>query len=90
MEYSTAFNSVTVYSTVFALNKDVSLDTLTYFKYNIDMINPAGAAQGRRLGKDDVRGLERFYSSSSARDTRHALTAGFSQLQQHNRSRCLL
>lgn len=79
--YTHAFNnSVTVYSTVFALNKDVSLDTSTYFKYNIDMINPGSSGDG---GGDSVKATSGASSAStaggsSAKDTRHALTAGFS------------
>jgi hypothetical protein len=33
-------NGVSVYSGVFALNKDVSLNTTVSFKYAIDLINP--------------------------------------------------
>lgn len=35
-------NGVSVYSGVFALNKDVSLDTTVSFKYAVDLINPEG------------------------------------------------
>jgi hypothetical protein len=33
-------NNVTVYTEVFALNKDISLETSAYFKYTVDFINP--------------------------------------------------
>jgi hypothetical protein len=33
-------NNVTVYTGVFALNKEVSLETTAYFKYTVDLINP--------------------------------------------------
>lgn len=35
-------NGVSVYSGVFSLNKDVSLDTAVSFKYAVDLINPDG------------------------------------------------
>lgn len=52
-------NNVSVYSGVFALNKDVDLDTSVYFKYNIDIINPdAGGGDGGGGGDDEGEGGE--------------------------------
>lgn len=84
-------NNVTVYSGVFALNKDFSLDTSTYFKYIVDLINPSfgeGGDDGERDGGslrkgiaavDAVSGASPAVSSGadSTSDTRHELTAGF-------------
>lgn len=53
-------NNVSVYSGVFALNKEIDLDTSVYFKYNIDLINPdteggegGGEGGGDEEGEDD-------------------------------------
>ncbi|MBI5970602.1 MAG: DUF3570 domain-containing protein [Deltaproteobacteria bacterium] len=90
-------NGVTVYSGVFALNKDLNLQTSTYFKYNIDLINPSFGEGGEGGGGDSVnkggnqtlrgnssRGVAAASGASSAvssggnsaKDTRHAFTAG--------------
>lgn len=83
-------NNVTVYSAVFALNKDFSLDTSTYFKYVVDLINPSfgeggDGGEGGSLRKgiaavDAVSGASPAVSSGadSTSDTRHELTAGLS------------
>lgn len=90
-------NNVSVYSGVFALNKDLDLQTSTYFKYNIDLINPDFGEGGEGGGGDSVKkggnhplrgnsskgvaaasGASSAVSSGegSAKDTRHAFTAG--------------
>ncbi|MFQ5901840.1 MAG: DUF3570 domain-containing protein [Thermodesulfobacteriota bacterium] len=43
-------NNIGVYTTVFALNKDVTLDTSTYFKFTLDSI---GKWEGWGEGEDD-------------------------------------
>jgi len=85
-------NSVMVYTGVFALNKDLSLDTSTYFKYTVDFINPSfgegGGGKGGGGGGDDfsskvaaTSGASSSVSSSgggsAASDTRNELTVGF-------------
>lgn len=84
-------NKVSVYSGVFALNKDIDLDTSAYVKYNIDLINPfddddGGGDDGE--GDDDALNKNRNVRAvsgasaaataggSAASDTRHALTGG--------------
>jgi uncharacterized protein DUF3570 len=80
-------NNITVYTGVFALNKDLSLDTSLYFKYTVDLINPA-FGEGEGGGEHAVKGaaytatpVAAVSSASSAaaagRDTRNELTAGF-------------
>jgi len=72
-------NGVSVYSGVFALNKDVSLDTTLSFKYAVDLINPDGEEED----DDDGGGGAAVVSGASSAvnggsDARHAFTAGFS------------
>lgn len=79
-------NGVTVYTGVFALNKDLNLDTSTYFKYNIDLINPGFGEGGGGAGGEDslksagsvaaVSGASSAVSAGGGSDTRHDLTAG--------------
>ena len=64
-------NGITVYSGVFALNTDISLDTSTYFKYTVDLINPSfgdggvGGAGGES-GKILPDGLKKVAAISGA------------------------
>jgi hypothetical protein len=44
-------NNVTVYTEVFALNKDISLETSAYFKYTVDFINPSFGGDGGGEGE---------------------------------------
>lgn len=81
-------NNISVYTGVFALNKDVSLNTSVYGKYTVDMINPnffeEGGEGGEGAGKR--RADKAFVAvsgastaaggSSGASDTRNNLTAG--------------
>lgn len=80
-------NGVDVYTAVFALNKDLSLQTSSYIKYNVDFINPKwGGSEGEGGDGDAVNkgathaasGASSAVSSdgSKASDTRHAITAG--------------
>lgn len=80
-------NGVTVYSGLFALNKEVDLNTSVYFKYNVDMINPdflAGEGSGgdgdalnkAPSGVAAVSGASSAVSAGNVSDTRHELTAG--------------
>lgn len=83
-------NNVDVYSGVFAINKDVSLETSGYFKYTVDFINPnfGGNGEGGGHGGGDdsltnsnvraVSGASSAVSSSGsdAKDTRNDITAG--------------
>lgn len=83
-------NNVTVWTELFALNKDLNLDTSTYFRYTIDMINPSfggggeGGEKGER-GAGNVRGVAAATGASSATssnsgkasDTRHELLGSF-------------
>ncbi|MBI5469327.1 MAG: DUF3570 domain-containing protein [Deltaproteobacteria bacterium] len=78
-------NGVTVYTGVFALNKDLDLDTSTYFKYNVDLINPSfgegGGGGGDSLKSTGgsvaaVSGASSAVSAGGGSDTRHDLTAG--------------
>lgn len=74
--YAHGFNNgISVYSGVFALNKDVSLDTAAYFKYSVDLINPDK--------EDEDEGSVAVVSGASsavntANDTRNAVTLGVS------------
>ena len=59
-------NNVSVYSGVFALKKDVDLDTSVYFKYNIDLISPdTGGGDGGGGGGDDDEGEDDALIKSS-------------------------
>ncbi|MBI3609557.1 MAG: DUF3570 domain-containing protein [Nitrospirae bacterium] len=84
-------NHVAVYTEVFALNKDVSLETSSYFKYTVDFINPEFLGEGSEggeggEGKGGVRQNVAAVSTASSAatgggtttDTRNELTAGFS------------
>jgi hypothetical protein len=79
-------NGVSVYSGVFSLNKDVSLNTTISLKYAIDLINPDGE-DGDDDDDDDDEDVSGSLSSVAAvsvassavnagSDTRHAFTAG--------------
>ncbi|MFQ5587064.1 MAG: DUF3570 domain-containing protein [Thermodesulfobacteriota bacterium] len=75
--YIHAFNNnVTVYTEVFALNKEFSLNTSSYVKYTVDFIQP-----GLFESEDDDGDAVSSASSSAAgggQDTRNELTAGIS------------
>lgn len=78
-------NNVTVWTELFALNKDLNLDTSMYFKYNVDLINPGkgGGGEGGEGGAGSVKkgnvaaatGASSATSSSggASTDTRHEL-----------------
>lgn len=69
-------NNVTVFTELFALNKEFSLDTSSYLKYTVDIIQP-----GLFKGDDDDGDAISSASSAAAgggQDTRHELTAGVS------------
>lgn len=75
-------NGISVYSGVFSLNKDVSLDTTLSFKYSVDLIRPDGEG-----GEDDdegggATGVAAVSGASAAAnagsDTRHDFMAGIS------------
>ncbi len=78
-------NGVSVYSGVFSLNKDVSLNTTISLKYAIDLINPDGE-DGDEDDDDDedvsdsLSSVAAVSGASSAvnggSDTRHAFTVG--------------
>lgn len=80
-------NNISVYTGVFALNKDVSLNTSAYVKYTVDMINP-NFFEGEGGGDAGKRRADRAFAavsgastaaggSSAASDTRNNLTAAF-------------
>lgn len=81
-------NNIAVYTGVFALNKEVSLNTTVYVKYTVDMINPSifegegsggGEGAGKRradTGLAAISGASTAASgSNAASDTRNNLTA---------------
>lgn len=66
-------NGISVYTGVFALNKDISFETSTYFKYTIDLINPSfgdggtgGGTGGGESGKKEMNGLKKVAAISGA------------------------
>ena len=82
-------NNSSVYTGVFALNKDVSLNTSVYGKYTVDMVNPnLFEEEGGEDGEEaDKRKADRGFvavsgastaagGSNAASDTRNNLTAG--------------
>ncbi|MFQ5735401.1 MAG: DUF3570 domain-containing protein [Thermodesulfobacteriota bacterium] len=79
-------NGVTVYTGVFALNRDFNLDTSLYFKYNVDLINPDFFSEGGGGGDGDslsggsavaaVSGASSAVSSGGVSDTRHEINGG--------------
>ncbi|MFQ5480650.1 MAG: DUF3570 domain-containing protein [Thermodesulfobacteriota bacterium] len=82
--YTHAFNNdTTVYTGVFALNKDFNLRTSGYVKYTVDFINPSfGEGDDDKKGKKK-KGKTNAVSSASAAnasgsnsDTRNELTVG--------------
>lgn len=74
-------NGVSVYTGVFALNKDVSLDTTVSFKYAIDLINPHGE-DGEDDDEEGGGGVAAVSGASAAAnagsDARHDFMAGIS------------
>jgi len=82
-------NGVTVYSGVFALNKEVDLNTSVYLKYTVDMINPDFFSEGGGGGDSltssrstvaAVSGASSAVSAGNVSDTRHEITAGFTRI----------
>lgn len=84
-------NRVDVYSGVFALNRDFTLDTAAYAKYTVDLINPSFGedGDGEEEGDGDSIALGNVAAVSGASsavtaggsgssDTRHDITAGIS------------
>lgn len=81
-------NGITVYTELFALNKDFNLNTSGYVKYNIDLINPSFGGEGGEGGGGDsltnnnsravaaVSGASSAASNGGGRDARHDLLAG--------------
>jgi len=85
-------NNVSVYTGVFALNKDVSLETTTYFRYTVDFVNPSfslfgeggegGEGGDREADSAKARAVAAVSSASAAAgtgasDVRNELMAGF-------------
>lgn len=83
-------NGVDVYSGVFALNRDFTLETTAYAKYTVDLINPSFGEEGHGGGGDGdsvalgsvaaVSGASSAVTAggSGSTDTRHDITAGIS------------
>jgi hypothetical protein len=85
-------NNVAVYTEVFALNKDINLDTTVYLKYTVDFIRPRSSSGGEEGDEDEDSGAVRGYTEVSAvsgastsasavggsagNDTRNEFTAG--------------
>lgn len=83
-QYIHAFNNnITVLSTVFALNRDFTLDTSTYAKYTVDLVRPGlfeddddnDDDEGGGGGGDAVSGASGA-ASGVGNDTRHEVTVG--------------
>lgn len=68
-------NNLAVFSEVFALNKEVSLDTSAYVKYTVDFVEPGLFEDDDDDDGDAVSGAS---SAAGGRDIRHELTAGVS------------
>lgn len=71
-------NNVSVYSGVFALNKDINLDTSAYFKYTIDMINPDFGEGGKYGGANGEDGEDDDYVSNNVAATSGASSSSSS------------
>lgn len=83
-------NGVDVYSGVFALNREFTLDTTAYAKYTVDLINPSfgeghegGGGDGDSVSLGSVAAVSGASSAvtaggSGSSDTRHDITAGVS------------
>lgn len=85
-------NGVDVYTGVFALNMDFTLDTAAYAKYTVDLINPSfgedglggeGGEEGDSVALGKVAAVSGASSAvtaggSGSSDTRHDITAGIS------------
>lgn len=67
-------NGVSVYSGVFSLNKDVSLDTTLSMKYSVDLINTDGEDDDDGPAVAAVSGASAAASAGS--DARHDIMAG--------------
>ncbi len=63
-------NNISVYTGVFALNKDLSLQTSVYLKYAVDFVNPdlEGGDEGGDEGGEDGEGDELRESSRADND----------------------
>lgn len=75
-------NNVSVYSGVFALNKEVDLDTSVYFKYNIDLINPdteggegGGGGEGDEGDHEDDDALNKHRAVSAVSGASSAVSS---------------
>jgi hypothetical protein len=77
--YVHAFNNnVTVFTEVFALNKEFSLDTSAYLKYTVDLIQP-GLFEDDDDDDDDGDAISGASSAAGGgQDSRHEVTAGIS------------
>lgn len=72
-------NNVKVLTAVFALNKDINLDTNTYFKYTVDIINPKLESEENEHGTaatTTTSGASTAAGGSGAKDVRNEITAG--------------
>lgn len=82
-------NDIAVYTGVFALNREVSLNTTAYFKYTVDMINPnffegeggeeGGLEADKKVvskGLAAISGASTAAGSNAASDIRNNLTLG--------------
>lgn len=71
-------NNNKVLTAVFALNKDINLDTNTYFKYTVDIINPRFEDEEDEHGTTSTTATSGASTASGggAKDVRNELTAG--------------
>lgn len=72
-------NNNKVLTAVFALNKDINLDTNTYFKYTVDIINPKFESEENEHGTattTTTSGASTAAGGGGAKDVRNEITAG--------------
>lgn len=74
-------NNVKVLTAVFALNKDINLDTNSYFKYTVDIINPKLESEENEHGTattttTTTSGASTAAGGGGAKDVRNEITAG--------------
>ena len=83
-------NNIGVYTTVFALNKDINLDSSVYFRFTVDSIQRwegfEGGEDDHHAGKkaykttaDAVSGASTIANSNANIDTRKEITIGFAR-----------